>query len=180
MPLAVAHLHPTYMVPLSYQSQHHKPHQLTVESSHTLPCAVTFPLKIFPSHLDLDPHVISLRGSFGPTLSTSRTASRPVQPLCTEGSRSWQTDHATPFINTINLSILVTFSRCHNHLPKFANVAYPTCLWRPVIIGPIVISPSSLASEKKDSLHLSCGVVCAKFCCFDRLRIITWQTNGQT
>jgi len=55
---------------------------------YTLQWAAPFPLKIVPTHRDLDPHLIVFLGQLK---STTQTASRSVQWFL-QGSRSWQTD----------------------------------------------------------------------------------------
>jgi len=51
-----------------------------------------WPLKIAPSHGDLDAHLI--HGSLGPPESSTQTASWSVQPFL-QGSLVWQTDRQT-------------------------------------------------------------------------------------
>jgi len=52
-----------------------------------------FPLKIAPSHGDLNSHLI--RGSLGPPESWTQTATRSLQPFFLQGSLVWQTDRPT-------------------------------------------------------------------------------------
>jgi len=54
--------------------------QGTAECAYTLQRDGPFPLKIAPSHGDLDPYLI--HGVFGSPKSSTQTASRTVQPFC--------------------------------------------------------------------------------------------------
>jgi len=66
--------------------------QLTAECPYTLQWDAPSPSKLPLRMGDLDPHLI--RGSFGPPESSTRTASRSVQPFL-QGSLVWQTDRQT-------------------------------------------------------------------------------------
>jgi len=63
--------------------------QMTAECPYTLQWDAPSPLKIVPSHVDLDPHLI--HGYLGPPESSTRMASRSVRPFL-QGSLVGQTD----------------------------------------------------------------------------------------
>jgi len=69
--------------------------QLTAECRRAYP-AMLFPLKIAPSHGDLDPHL--KHASLGQPESITQTASRSVQP-CLHSSRQSVVGHAFPLHN---------------------------------------------------------------------------------
>jgi len=78
---------------------------------------VILALKIYPSHMGI--RTPSNHGFLGLPESTSRTASRPVQPLL-RGSQSWQTNRPTD--HTVAIGRIYVMLQCGLKTGQFRTV----------------------------------------------------------
>jgi len=107
--------------------------QLTAESRYTLQWTAPFPLKIAPSHGDLNLYLIHGSLGMGPPQSLTQTASLLVQPFCTAhkcpNTLQWPAPHP--------LKTARSNGGFGPHLIRWGLIRWPTRVLNPAASRPV-------------------------------------------